>query len=208
MIFLIPSARSCSFLYEAKLNEALEAQLIAFSRDWEAEDSCRGYRANAHELPSADRLSSEANRSTFYPTNITPQDYDFNGGIWLDLENKVRAYAYASDTLYVVTGAKYDSSSAWSGSSRGRAARVPDAYYKVLLRYKKGDPSGEYSAAGFYFPHSASIAGGNFMDYAKTVKEVEAETGEHFFASFASQFGEAQATAIKNADPNVTLSQE
>ena len=36
-------------LYEAQLDEALEAQLIAFSRDWEAEDSCRGYRANARE---------------------------------------------------------------------------------------------------------------------------------------------------------------
>ena len=162
--------------------------------------------ARGHQLPSADRLSAEANRSTFYSTNITPQDYDFNGGIWLDLENKVRSYAYASDTLYVVTGAKYDSSSAWSGSSRGRAARVPDAYYKVLLRYKKGAPSGEYSAVGFYFPHDPSIASGNFMDYVKTVKEVETATGEFFFASFASQFGEAQANTIKNADPVETLS--
>ncbi len=163
--------------------------------------------ARGHQLPSADRYySSDANRSTFYPTNITPQDYDFNGGIWLDLENKVRNYAYASDTLYVCTGAKYDSNSEWSGTSRGRAARVPDAYYKVLLRYKKGDPNGEFSAAAFYLPHSASIAGGNFMDYARTVKEVEAETGEVFFASFASIHGEAAATAIKKADPATTLS--
>lgn len=162
--------------------------------------------ARGHQLPSADRLSSAANRSTFYSTNITPQNYDFNGGIWLDLENKVRNYAYASDTLYVCTGAKYDSNSAWSGSSRGRAARVPDAYYKVLLRYKKGDPAGEYSAVGFYLPHDQSIASGNFMDYVKTVKEVEQATGEVFFAAFASQHGEALASSIKNADPQTTLS--
>ena len=71
---------------------------------------------------------------------------------------------------------------------------------------KKGDPNGEFSAAAFYLPHSASIAGGNFMDYARTVKEVEAETGEVFFASFASIHGEAAATAIKKADPATTLS--
>ncbi|MBR6055492.1 MAG: DNA/RNA non-specific endonuclease [Bacteroidales bacterium] len=158
-----------------------------------------------HQLPSADRLASEANRSTFYSTNITPQNYDFNGGIWLDLENKVRVYSAASDTLYVCTGAKYDSSSAWSGTSRGRAARVPDAYYKVLLRYKKGDPTGEFSAAAFYLPHSASIAGEDFMNYATTVKDVESKTGEVFFASFASIYGEAMATEIKTADPETTL---
>lgn len=161
--------------------------------------------ARGHQLPSADRLKTGANRSTFYSTNITPQDYDFNGGIWLDLENKVRVYAAASDTLYVCTGAKYDSNSAWSGTSRGRAARVPDAYYKVLLRYRKGDPTGEFSAVGFYLPHSASIAGGDFMDYATTVKDVESKTGEVFFASFSSIYGDAQATSIKTADPTTTL---
>ena len=162
--------------------------------------------ARGHQLPWADRKTSDAGRSTFYPTNITPQDYDFNGGIWVDLESKVRSYAIASDTLYVVTGAKYDSNSAWSGTSRGRAARIPDAYYKVLLRYKSGDPAGEYSAAAFYLPHDTSISGGDFMDYAKTVKEVEALTGEVFFASFGSQYGEALLKSIKEADPNVTLS--
>lgn len=36
-------------IYEAVLDEALEHELIRLSRDWEAEDSCRGYRANTHE---------------------------------------------------------------------------------------------------------------------------------------------------------------
>ena len=162
--------------------------------------------ARGHQLPSADRYySSDANRSTYYSTNITPQDYDFNGGIWLDLENKVRSYARASDTLYVCTGAKYDSNSEWSGASQGRAARVPDAYYKVLLRYKKGDPTGEFSAAAFYLPHSASIADGNFMDYATTVKDVESKTGEVFFASFATIYGDDLDTTLKKADPETTL---
>lgn len=36
-------------LYETTPDEALEEKLIAFSRDWESEDSCRGYRANSRE---------------------------------------------------------------------------------------------------------------------------------------------------------------
>ena len=36
-------------VYEAPLTEALERELIRLSADWEAEDSCRGYRTNTHE---------------------------------------------------------------------------------------------------------------------------------------------------------------
>lgn len=33
-------------IYETELTDAVLERLIAFSRDWEAEQSCRGYRAN------------------------------------------------------------------------------------------------------------------------------------------------------------------
>ena len=36
-------------VYEAAWSDALERELIRLSADWEAEDSCRGYRANTHE---------------------------------------------------------------------------------------------------------------------------------------------------------------
>ena len=36
-------------VYEADWSEELERGLVRLSRDWEAEDSCRGYRANTHE---------------------------------------------------------------------------------------------------------------------------------------------------------------
>ena len=36
-------------VYEADWSEELERRLVRLSRDWEAEDSCRGYRANTHE---------------------------------------------------------------------------------------------------------------------------------------------------------------
>ena len=60
--------------------------------------------SRGHQIPSADRLDREANISTFYATNMTPQNYDFNGEIWADLEQQVRSYSSKCDTLYVVTG--------------------------------------------------------------------------------------------------------
>jgi GNAT superfamily N-acetyltransferase len=36
-------------VYEARLDDSLERELIRLSADWEAENSCWGYRANAHE---------------------------------------------------------------------------------------------------------------------------------------------------------------
>ncbi len=36
-------------VYETTLDEPLERELIRLSADWEAENSCRGYRSNTHE---------------------------------------------------------------------------------------------------------------------------------------------------------------
>ena len=36
-------------VYETELTDELERELIRLSADWEAEDSCRGYRTNARE---------------------------------------------------------------------------------------------------------------------------------------------------------------
>ncbi|MDE6045708.1 MAG: DNA/RNA non-specific endonuclease, partial [Alistipes sp.] len=63
--------------------------------------------ARGHQCPSADRYSNrETNAMTFYAPNIMPQNYAFNGGIWVELENKIRSVRQLNrrDTLFVVTG--------------------------------------------------------------------------------------------------------
>lgn len=154
-----------------------------------------------HQIPSADRQQEKANIATYYCTNMTPQQYDFNGGIWANLESKVRNYADRSDTLYVCTGCDLSDALGWSGSNGGMRVRVPGAYYKALLR-KKGD---SYSAVAFYLPHSQSIANGIFMDYIISVDELEAKTGVDFFANLALQLGKDAAAAIEAADPKTTV---
>jgi len=155
-----------------------------------------------HQLPSADRLSYTANVTTFYATNMTPQDYDFNSGIWAKLEDKVRSYASQSDTLYVVTGCIVNESSDVLTDRGGHKVRIPSAYFKALLRYYPASTTGNtYTACGFYMPHSQSIAGRNFIDYIMSVEDLEKKTGMEFFVNLPDKVGADKAREIKSQAP-------
>lgn len=164
-------------------------------------NSYGGGWTRGHQIPSADRLNYAANVSTFYGTNMTPQEYDFNSYIWAALEGQVRTYAGRCDTLYVVTGCDVRNSTRWSGTNGGHAAKVPTHYYKALLR-KKGDA---YSAVGFYLPHDQGIARGDYMDYLCSISDLEAKTGVTFFANYTLLYGTEKSEALKKADPAATV---
>ena len=78
---------------------------------------------------------------------------------------------------------------------------MPEAYYKALLRYKKGTTDGEYIACGFYLPHDSSIAGNQFMDYIMSIDELENKTGMDFFVNLADKVGPDKARTIKSQAP-------
>lgn len=159
--------------------------------------------SRGHQLPSADRLSYNANVTTFYATNMTPQDYDFNSSIWADLEGKVRGYATSSDTLYVVTGCVVDNSSATLTDRAGHKVRIPSAYFKALLRYHPSATQGfnGYMACGYYLPHSSSLAGKDYKDYILSIDDLEAKTGITFFVNLPDKVGEENARKIKSQEP-------
>lgn len=145
--------------------------------------------SRGHQLPSADRLASDAdNATTFYYTNMTPQLQSLNGGTWASLEGNITNKWICSDTLYVVTGAHFEPGVnydyAWDNKGQGKACAVPTHYYKVILRTKKGDSgkwvgncsAGELQCAGFWFEHK-----GNAPRQTMTVAEIERKTGYTFF---------------------------
>lgn len=158
--------------------------------------------SRGHQLPSADRLSYTQNTTTFYSTNMTPQQYNFNGKIWAALETKVRAYAALADTLYVVTGCLYKDSRQVSGTSSGFAVKIPTHYFKALLY--RGSSSyataGGFMAAGFLLPHDASIAMGNFLDYIMTIDSLEEQTGIDFFPNLQNLIGKENADKVESAE--------
>ena len=136
-----------------------------------------GY-TRGHQIPSADRTATvDLNKQTFYMSNMTPQAYDFNGGIWLNLEDKVRSNMGKNDTIYVVTGAHWENTNIKAGKYP-----VPTHYYKVvleisfwhfgLLRSKKRPPLHR-----FWMSHHAT--GTLNSSYCKSVKEIEQLTSLH-----------------------------
>lgn len=189
-------SRSNSWGFDALLPASIQPNITS--------GSYGGGWTRGHQLPSADRLASyKANASTFVPTNMTPQDYDFNCNIWADLEGKVRGYASQADTLYVVTGCLFDQSNRWSGSSSGFAVKIPTHYFKALL-YKGSSTyaTNGYMAAGFILPHDSGIAQGKFLDYICSIDELERQTGIDFFPNLIQKLGQAAADQIEAAAPS------
>ena len=160
-----------------------------------------GSYARGHQLPSADRLCCyEANAQTFYGTNMTPQLNAHNEGIWSDLEGKVRSIANNSDTTYVVTGVIVSASSKKETDSYGKSVTIPDAYFKVLLRYGKSSTLGQWNAAAFYLEHR-SYSGSIGKEHSMSVDELEELTGFDFFVNLPAKVGADQAAKIEAVDP-------
>ena len=152
--------------------------------------------SRGHQIPSADRLqNTNANAETFYYTNMTPQLSGFNSGIWGSLETKVRTWASASDTLYVVTGCIVEGSTTTTKTKDGNSTiTVPTHYYKALLRLQNGN----YSACAYYIEHANGLSSSNLNNYRISVAKLEEYTGIDFFANLPAAVGDAKAATIQS----------
>ena len=160
-----------------------------------------GNYARGHQIPSADRQCCyEANAQTFYGTNMTPQLNEHNEGIWADLENRVRGYANSSDTTYVVTGVIVSTSSRKEKDSYGNSVTIPDAYFKVVLKYSPSSTLGTWNAAAFYLEHK-EYPGNINKQHSMSVDQLEEITGMDFFVNLPAKVGAAQAVKIEAVNP-------
>jgi endonuclease G len=158
--------------------------------------SYNGRYDRGHQIPAADRkCSQEMMDQTFYATNMTPQQANFNQKKWGALEGKVRNMI-CSDTLYVVTGAYFEGehhSSIYKQTNdrSGNVCPTPTYYYKALLRTKKGNTgkridqisdASQLRAIAFWMEHADT---GNDTNIKATdcisVAELEEITGFTFF---------------------------
>ncbi|WP_194766144.1 DNA/RNA non-specific endonuclease [Tamlana sp. I1] len=126
-----------------------------------------------HLCPAADRLySKEAHDETFLTSNISPQEHNFNAGIWNTLEQKVRYWAQKYDGVFVVTGGVLKGEMKTIGSEN---VSVPNAFYKVLIDTN----SGKTKMIGFLVPHENSRK--PLYDFVVPVDSIEKLTGIDFF---------------------------
>ena len=147
------------------------------SADW------RNYKGSGydrgHLVPAGDRrFSLQAYNETFYTSNISPQDREFNAGIWNDLEQQTRRWAKKYGTLYIFTGGVLESGLEEIGHED---VNVPDAFYKIIAR-KKGD---KIYTLSFLMPNKPQFT--SLRNFVVSVDEIEKETGIDFFAKLSEK---------------------
>ena len=137
----------------------------------------KGY-SRGHQIPSADRLSSRAdNASTFYYSNMVPQNQTHNSGVWSNLETQVRTLAGGVDTLFVVTGVGFNSTNYQYTQDRSNVdCPIPDYFYKVVVWRDKQQ---RWHSKAWCIPHEPLT--GSPDPYKKTLREMEEKTGFDFF---------------------------
>ena len=162
------------------------------------------YYARGHQIPNADRNGNDTMQSqTYYATNSTPQIQNkFNASIWSTLEGDVRTVASATDTLYVITGATFQTAGGSESityinpkADETKNVPVPNYYWKVLLKVKwSGSTVTSASAVGVWLPHQ-QYKNNDYSSYVKSVDEIEGYTGFDFFTNLPLSL---QATAEAN----------
>ncbi|MEL7587465.1 MAG: DNA/RNA non-specific endonuclease [Prolixibacteraceae bacterium] len=128
-----------------------------------------------HLCPAADmKLNAMAMSETFYMSNMSPQVPGFNRGIWSQVEDQVRKWVLAYDSLYIVTGPVFRDNLGVIGQNR---VTVPGYYYKVIYS------PGKEKMIGLVLPNKASSAA--ISRFVVPVDSVESLTGIDFFPELA-----------------------
>ena len=161
---------------------------------------------HGHICPNADRkYSREANRQTFFLTNMQPQVNKFNAGIWLKMENKLTNSWWpktAGDTLYIVKGGtidseeniiEYISNRQRSATSKNGYIPVPKYFFMALLRKSK---TGGYKGLAFWAHHlNEDHSNDPLVNYVINIRELERRTGIDFFCNLPDKTEEEVETA-------------
>ncbi len=126
-----------------------------------------------HLCPAADRrFSKAAHDETFLTSNISPQEHQFNAGVWNRLEQKVRYWAKKNDGVFVITGGVLENNLKTIGSE---SVSVPNQFYKLILDKTKG----KIKMLAFLMPHKESNL--PLYKFVVSVDKIEALTGIDFF---------------------------
>jgi endonuclease G, mitochondrial len=128
-----------------------------------------GYEKGHLCLAGSMQHDSVAYVETYYLSNISPQLPDFNGGVWVRLENKVRKWAEEYHKVWVVTGPIFQNNLDTIGPNK---VTVPGSFYKVVF-------NGTDQMIGFIVPHRESDS--TLDTFAVQVDKIEQQTGIDFF---------------------------
>ncbi|MDH7445475.1 DNA/RNA non-specific endonuclease [Aquimarina sp. 2201CG14-23] len=150
----------------------IDKKVKSSSADW------RNYKNSGydkgHLCPAGDRkFSYDAFEETFLTSNISPQNHEFNAGIWNRLEQKTRYWASRYNGVYVVTGGVLTKDLKTIGYE---AVSVPNYFYKVILDNSSENPK----IIAFLIPNKDTDK--PLEDFIVTTDSIEKLTGIDFFS--------------------------
>lgn len=129
-----------------------------------------------HLVPAQDMaFSEESMRETFFMTNVSPQDKDFNRGKWKQLEGEVRGWAAKYDHVYVVCGPVLTKRAKERFPAEKNNVAVPHSFYKIILDYKDEHPK----AIAFWLRNEKTDF--PLSGFVVTIDKIEELTGIDFF---------------------------
>lgn len=127
-----------------------------------------------HLAPAADFTYSEkAMKTSFYMSNISPQQPGFNRGIWKKLEEQVRSWANEYENVIVITGPVIkENERLFIGENQ---VIVPDYFFKLIFDIHP--PS--YKMLAFLLKNEKSAR--PLLDHVVSVDSLEQFSGLNFF---------------------------
>ncbi|WP_190809892.1 DNA/RNA non-specific endonuclease [Flagellimonas sp. S3867] len=150
------------------------------SADW------RNYKGSGydrgHLCPAGDRrFSEQAYNETFYTSNISPQDREFNAGVWNRLEQQVRSWCKKYGDLTVITGGVLENGLKEIGEED---VDVPNAFYKIVFRQE----GKSIKALCFLIPNNESPAA--LKSFLVSIDALEKTTSIDFFENQSDSWQE------------------
>lgn len=179
---------------------------------WEQDDFVQSGFDHGHICPSADRqYSTEANKQTFYMTNMQPQYGKFNQKIWAEMEGMVRSWTPkgAADTLFVCKGGTVDKESQIIKRLNNRMI-VPKYFYMALLLKSKTSSGFSYRAMAFWIENENKDLTATdeykqqgksafLKQYVITIDDLEQRTGIDFFCNLADEKENSVENSVNTA---------
>lgn len=159
----------------------------AFHRDYTHSGYTRGHMAPAGDMA----FNENAMQESFFMSNMSPQTRVVNNGIWKELEEQVRDWAYDNNRVYIVTGPMLNRKRLKTIGKQNKVT-VASAFYKVILDIDKPKQKG----IAFIIPHERSER--RLQEYAISIDELEAELGFDLFPDLISEEAQVELESSFN----------
>ena len=168
-------------------------------------DYTNGGFDRGHMTRSADRTTANVeNATTFYLTNVVPQQADLNQGVWAQFEDFVGDSAEKGRAVYIITGPLYSKTHGLTFLKNEGKVAVPDSTWKIAIigpriggvPFKLSDIQTWDDLAGLTvlavnMPNIAGVRNDPWQKYLTTIDKIEAATGYDFLSLLQTSYQDA-----------------